>query len=614
MLGLYPSLRWIVILHVQNLEDKLNIFATLTFIVRTFIKYFWHIYLQNKVARDTSTQPKPLLSPVTPELISDALRVIRSGKVLETFREVYKTLHSGDQEICDIITISGAVGAAKTTKGIQPGFSGHKGAGKTSGSIASLHLWPEEYVISGGLSNKALFYRENILPGSVVFSDDTYLQEDLMQAIKAAMSSYQQGSIYFTVGKVGGVNTGIEKRIPERTTFIFTSIDDTGDAELADRQYKLSLNPDQYQKQGRIDFFLSRMEEGREELPITPGVILCRQILRQIKEHIFRVHMPFARRLKFSNLDNMRDTEQLVDFIQGITILNYPNRSPITDEDGITTLQATEEDFFTAMTIFKSADDTREFKLTKNERGLLDWLCENHRTDGMPESKIVSDFGGPRKIPRTSCRRLLYGKDGDGGICSKVPGVFMQKETRPTERDRDCKTITNVIFVNPALKTTLDNFGQFCILMPEKQEVSKDNNPGPGNNPTPDITPPEKAETSPKESPLPDPPKEEIPHFNVQIASEEDSPPLKESPGTYSEWLEYHQMPADTRPDDYGMMLEKADRKGHVCHCKGCTEPQRSNPLYWNIKMPKYARTRICQPHHNEMITLWNKEHPEGQL
>lgn len=400
----------------------------------------------------------------------EALRILESGEVLEFFKEVYKTLHSGDHEICEIITLAGAAAAAITTTGIQPGFSGLKGAGKTSGTRAALHLWPEEYVVDGSLSNKALFYEERLKPGCAIFSDDTYLPEELLQTVKRAMSSFQQGAVYLTVGKGpnGGGNIAIRKQIPPRTLFLFTSIDDSGDLELADRQYKLSIHPTQEKKQARVKFLQERLMDGRESLPISPEVKICRQILRTIKTNTYRVKIPFSLHLTFSNVDNMRDIEQFYDFLQAATVLNYKNRNPSV-EDGITIIEASEEDFHTACRIFTVAEDTRKYKLTKQERSLLDWLCieaEKELDKGKTESEIIKEFGSKNQMSRSSVRRLLYGKDGNGGLCSKIPGLYMQKEqiNKNQYDSRDGRISANVIYVDRSLKSNLGDYAAFVTL------------------------------------------------------------------------------------------------------------------------------------------------------
>ena len=530
--------------------------------------------------KESSKKPGTRKDQVDPLPFEDeAFEIIRSGKVISFFRETYKTLHSGDSEICDIVTLAGAAAAATTSKGIQPGFSGMKGAGKTTGTRAALHLWPEEYIVDGGLSNKALFYHESLVPGCAVFSDDTYLPEDLLQSIKAAMSAFQQGAVYLTVGKgPKGGNVAIKKKIPPRTIFLFTSIDDSGDQELSDRQYKLSLQPGVDAKKNRIKFLQERMEEGREELPLTREVQICRQILRTIKAKTFKVRIPFSKGLKFSNINNMRDIEQFYDFLQAVTILNYPNRSSVADATGLITITAVEEDFDIAKTIYKAADDTRQYKITKQERALIDWLCENHKVDGITEGDLISQFGNKRdgkiveKVSRGTVRRLLYGKDGGGGLCNKVPGVYVQKEQIPNKHDRDSKILANVIYCDPALKSSLSDYMDFVTL--------KSDNPGP---------PLVKNESVTIEPIVPV--QKVFTHADTPFSDE----PLPES---LSDWVKLHNTPALPSPDQYTFLTGKSGS----CRCvvKGCSDiPLRA------VK----GTLPLCQKHYSGFQSLWEKEH-----
>ncbi|HWQ65360.1 MAG TPA: hypothetical protein VN372_00660 [Methanospirillum sp.] len=86
-----------------------------------------------------------------------------------------------------------------------------------------------------------------------------------------------------------------------------------------------------------------------------------------------------------------------------------------------------------------------------------------------------------------------------------------------------------------------------------------------------------------------------------------DVPHTGDTPYTLQEWLNFHGMSEETIPEYFSLISNLNDLKGHKCHCRGCNEPQRSNPIFWNKKGPKYARARICQLHYNEMKALWQR-------
>ncbi|WP_319578889.1 hypothetical protein [uncultured Methanospirillum sp.] len=85
-------------------------------------------------------------------------------------------------------------------------------------------------------------------------------------------------------------------------------------------------------------------------------------------------------------------------------------------------------------------------------------------------------------------------------------------------------------------------------------------------------------------------------------------PHTGDRPPTYQKWITYHGLPKDTIPSDFSQIQNTSELHGQKCHCKGCLDPERSNPIFWNTKLPEYARSRICLVHYNEMMALWKAE------
>lgn len=398
------------------------------------------------------------------ELPNAATDLLTHGDPIAYHRAVFATLHSGDQEIGDVWLMAGMTQAAVTTMGIQPGFSGRKGAGKSSGTRTALHLHPQEYVVDGSFSNKGLLYDNQIQPGTIFYSDDTYLPPDTASMIKRAMTGFQTGIEHRTVNKVGGANVSQRLTIPPRCLFAFSAVYDTGDDELRDRQYLISLAPTDKDDVAWLDFVKDRLATGREEFPVTREVLVCREMIRQVKCHTFRVRVPFADRIVFSTPGAKRDILMFFDFLQGSTVLHYRQREHETGDDGIITVDATEADFANAQAIFRASEQTRTFKLSKDERALLAWLGEHSFADeGIEETRVVREYGPAKKLDRGAIRRLLYGRDGDGGIVNKVPGVDKVLETRSTAGGRSQK---NVIYVIGSTALTLSEFETFVALRP----------------------------------------------------------------------------------------------------------------------------------------------------
>lgn len=401
-------------------------------------------------------------------LEDEARRILTSGAPIDYHRNAFAALHSGDREIGDVWLMAGMTQAAVTTTGIQPGFSGRKGAGKSSGTRAALHLHPPEYVIDGSFSNKALLYDGSIPAGTIFYSDDTYLQPETASMIKRAMTGFQSGIEHRTVNKSAGSNVSQRLTIPARCLFAFSAVYDTGDDEIQDRQYLISLAPTDEDDKRFLDFLKERLGAGREEYPVTREVLVCREMIRQVKSHTFRVRIPFVDRIAFAVPGAKRDILMFFDFLMASAVLHYLQREHAAGPDGIITVDAAEADFHNAVTIFQASEQTRAYKIGKPERALLQWLGENStRAEGIEESKVIREYGGCNKINRATIRRLLYGRDSNGGLVNKVPGVDKVQEVRQAAGG---KSQMNIIYVNStaAAVVSLNEFDDFVILQPAK--------------------------------------------------------------------------------------------------------------------------------------------------
>jgi len=375
------------------------------------------------------------------EITQKALEIINNQEVMNQFLKTFKTLHAGDEEAAKVMMLISVTGSSLTSEGIHMFLTGPKGSGKSTAIRAFLHLWPPEYVVSGEFSPRALYYNNNLKPGCAIWPDDWYSTPEVESHIRRIMSEFQQETQYQTVGKgEGGTNQGITITIPPRVSFFFSNTSDTGSDELADRQYRLSIVPDDASDKAFWEFLKDRIKTGREPSPDTEDVKICREILRYYKNKRFKVIVPFADRIEFRSLKVRRDISMFISFLDACAVLNHAKRActeESDDEGPITIVEADEEDFHQALLLFEASanDGGREHKLSKEEMNLLIWLSEkmNQYPNGIPERIIHAEYlSGEtekhRKPSRSTLRRILYGKDGVGGIINKVPGCDIGKE------------------------------------------------------------------------------------------------------------------------------------------------------------------------------------------
>ena len=99
------------------------------------------------------------------------------------------------------------------SKGLHVSVTGESGKGKSHAFGTMLRQVPPNLKLDGRMSDKALFYIEDIRPGSVIALDDTALSEQMRGILKGVTTSFQEPFKYHTVSKD---RKGQECRIPER--------------------------------------------------------------------------------------------------------------------------------------------------------------------------------------------------------------------------------------------------------------------------------------------------------------------------------------------------------------------------------------------------------------
>jgi len=367
---------------------------------------------------------------ITLDVEAEALEVLEHGDPLETLRETFETLHSGDREVIDTLAVAVGAQCCVNTQGVQPALTGGKGSGKTSAAKAGVHLFPREYLLEGTFSNKALFYAD-LKPGMIVFSDDTTLNPDMTDLVKRCMSSFQDVTEYRTV------DSKLRPRvytIPPRTVFLFTSLGDQGDDQLNDRQFKIGVEADELTDAAYEEFLRRKAIDGEPDYPVSREVLVCRAMIREVKRHLFRVRMPFFKHVTFEDKSNRRIMRYFLDFIAAAAVLRFAQREQSEpDEDGVVILTATVADMRIAASLFKTNEDTRKLGLTKEELRL--WHTVASRGGEIGEDDLIElcgKDGRSRSGTRTHVRRLLYGRTDrgadEGGLLGKVPGATVRKE------------------------------------------------------------------------------------------------------------------------------------------------------------------------------------------
>ena len=393
--------------------------------------------------RDPEPEPDPVaaVDDVPPEIRAKANDALRAADPFSFIAATFGTVHSGDREVAEVMTVAVGAQSCIGTMGIQPAIAGPMGTGKTAAAKAFVHLLPQDFVFKGSFSGMA-FFRHLTRPGTVVFSDDTELRPEINDLLKRATSNFQEETPHYTLDLN---REAITVFIPPRPVFLFTAISDQGDEQFGDRQFKISIVTDADADKKYVEFLAKRAAAGIPDYPVTEQVLICREMFRQVKERLFNVEVPFMPYITFTDMSGRRTMRGLLDFIMGVTVIRFMQRTQYRHDDdpeGVIRLVATVADYETAKRIYGTNAETKKHALTRDERALWEYIWKYGRdiaggslgstVKGMYESEIIeryarADSGKKRDGTRTAVRRLLYGRIDrgiPGGITAKVPGCY----------------------------------------------------------------------------------------------------------------------------------------------------------------------------------------------
>lgn len=395
------------------------------------------------------------------ELRDKAIENLKTGDPAEYFLKQYRRLHLGDELVMRLILLTACIQHCDHSFGIQPAADGVKGSGKSSSISSALFLFPQEYVYIGTFSAKALFYA-GLRRGTIVFSDDTIPDDEMIGVLKRAMSAFHEPVRHLTLNKERKEEW---KEMPPETVFILTSVGTSIDDQLRDRQVIVPIDKNPELDKQYVEFLEQRALSGESPNAVTKEIEVCREMMRIIKSHRFRVAVPFADKIRFSDdaMSSRRAINQFMDYLWGSTILNFQNRKP-QEYEGYIQVTATEADFTAANTLFPRSEYQWGLKLSKREKQVFD-LIANAGSLGIEESRIVQTL----KVDKGGCFRLLHGdkKNNQAGLVDKAPVTFVNEYNKDTGRKNNVWTIT---------RNLEDGLGSFARLEDDTVDMASTEN------------------------------------------------------------------------------------------------------------------------------------------
>ncbi len=435
----------------------------------------------------------PTPSEASDEIRAKALDLMRRGDPVRFILDVLANYHAGDRRSAELLLCSVAIGSILNANGTQPKLSGGSGKGKTHLCKALRHLMPSEWVLFTSLSPKAIYYDPDIRPGMVIFSDDVRIGEDLEDTLKRAMSNFQEPSPYRVVSKDRSLET---RYLPERLIWWLTSVEDDQEEQLVNRFFSVGIDESPAQDLAALRLTFAPLAEGRQEFPITPGVLVCREIIRELKGKIWMVRAPFLMdgdgdlNIEWKNAEDRRNPGRFVDLLAAYAVLRSGQRET-QESEGYTIVTATQDDFEAAKGLYESRAENLSTKLTDRELHFIRWLRE--KAESNPYEFVINDIAksyrgsdGKGLSPKTLERMLLGRPDRNSyGLMDKIRSGGLTVEARSdTESigDGSCKRQKryNLFTFDPNKFNLLDSYSSVVSLKNDSKRLDPN---GPGEDP-----------------------------------------------------------------------------------------------------------------------------------
>jgi hypothetical protein len=272
----------------------------------------------------------------------EALTILQSGDPIKGMLASFARDHEGDQVLAECLILSLASRSVLNTTGLHVSVTGVSEKGKSHAFSTMLQQVPARFRLSGRISNKALFYLDDPLPGTIIVLDDTTLSEEMGEILKGVTTSFLEPFIYRTVSKD---RKGVICTIPERCVWWVAKVEGVGDDQVFNRMLTVWID-DSIDQDSRV---VTRILEKDVDLPTfekleREDLAVCRAMREILGDLRIYVAVPFGPRIRFQDTANRRNPEMLMGLIKAYAILRFSQRDK-TESGGVTCITATIEDF-----------------------------------------------------------------------------------------------------------------------------------------------------------------------------------------------------------------------------------------------------------------------------
>jgi hypothetical protein len=368
--------------------------------------------------------------------ITTALSVLCTGDPKEMMLRTFALDHEGDEVVAECLILSLASRSVANTSGLHVSVTGESGKGKSHAFATLLQQVPEPFRLKGRMSNKALFYIDEMRPGSVIILDDVTLSDDMQEILKGVTTSFREPFIYRTVSKD---RKGLVCTIPERCVWWVAKVEGSGDDQVFNRMLTCWIDDSPEQDARVLARVLARDMQGpADNEAVRPELAVARAMWEVIGRQRIHVIIPFSNRVRFQERSNRRNPEMLLDLVKANAVLFHRQREQVPGAGGGVSILAILEDFNEAARLYRLLNGTsggQTTKLTKREASILELIAEKE----WPEftlAMLQKETGRSNGV----LHKLIHGFSQRGntysGLLEKCPAISVVDRTVMTEEDR----------------------------------------------------------------------------------------------------------------------------------------------------------------------------------
>jgi len=361
-----------------------------------------------------------------------AYDILTNGNPIEYILNSFAQEHEGDFVIAQCLIMSFASRTVINSNGLHVLVTAESGKGKSHAFDTMIQHIPQDSRLDGRVSDKALFYAEDLKPGTALCLDDVSLSDSMQETLKGVTTSFKKPFIYRTVNKDRKGQVCI---IPERCVWWVAKKEGTGDDQIWNRMLTCWIDDSREQDEK----VLVRELASAAALPTAETLnrdelIVCQQIWEQLTP--VYVVIPYATRIRFTSSANRRNPGMLLDLIKSIACLCQFQREK-TQAHGQPVIYANIDDFRYANRIYQALNGesgSQITKLTRSESDLITVLRSGKQEFTAAElSKLTGS--SERTIRKQICGYNSYGKDYSG-LLEKCPAVSYLDRTVTDEEGR----------------------------------------------------------------------------------------------------------------------------------------------------------------------------------